>query len=205
MTRDGGGRVLSCMAATSKSLLLASLLYCVGCSVASSADDPPEGIGPVIARYSLATEDGNVPPCCVTDSANVRITVVGGALTFNGPANYSDTVFTPGGPASRSCVHEVPNGSNLNTFTHIVTLSDSTSYFQLPCDRGTYTLRIIRELAQSGASTSDTATISAGTFNARPDNVDLVDSRNRAATALVSDSTILVTTSAHHYRFDPVR
>jgi len=106
-------------------LLLTPLLFLAGCSL-TSASDPKEDVGPVIARYTLTAEDGNPPPCCAIDSAGVRITVVGGALTFHGPAGYRDTVFTPAGPASRACVHGVPNGANVNTFTHTVTLPDST-------------------------------------------------------------------------------
>ena len=68
-------------------LLLTPLLFSAGCSV-TSPSDPKEGVGPVIARYTLTAEDGNAPPCCAIDSAGVHITVVGGALTFHGPAGY---------------------------------------------------------------------------------------------------------------------
>ncbi len=90
-------------------LLLTPFLFSAACSVTSPSDlvtsssDPKEGVGPVIAHYTLTSEDGNPPPCCASDSAGVRITVVGGALTFHGPADYRDTVFTPAGPASAAC------------------------------------------------------------------------------------------------------
>src|SRR2546426_252104 len=80
-------------------LLLTPLLFSAGCSV-TSPSDPKEGVGPVVARYTLTAEDGNPPPCCAIDSAGVHITVVGGALTFHGPAGYRDTVFTPASPRS---------------------------------------------------------------------------------------------------------
>src|SRR2546426_9926003 len=70
-------------------LLLTPLLFSAGCSV-TSPSDPKEGVGPVVARYTLTAEDGNPPPCCAIDSAGVHITVVGGALTFHGPAGYRE-------------------------------------------------------------------------------------------------------------------
>src|SRR6266566_6221497 len=149
-------------------LLLTPLLFSAACSV-TSPTDPKEAVGPVVARYTLTAEDGTPPPCCAIDSAGVHITVVGGALTFHGPASYRDTVFTPAGPASRACVHEVPNGALVNTFTHIVTLTDGTSYLQLPCDRGAYALIVIRRLDhEGGSSTTDSIVVSSGTFSAKP-------------------------------------
>jgi len=185
-------------------LLLTPLLFSAGCSL-TSPSDPKEGIGPVVARYTLTAEDGNPPPCCAVDSAGLHITVVGGALTFHGPAGYRDTVFTPAGPASRACVHGVPNGANVNTFTHTVTLPDSTRYLLLPCDRGAYALIVIRRLDHAGgSSTTDTIVVSSGTFSAKPDTIDLADSRNPSAfTASVTAPTVLVTAATHQYRFDP--
>src|SRR6266576_1006649 len=121
---------------THTKLLLSEMLGAAwawaGCSVGSLIDgsltDRAEGVGPVVARYALTAEDGNALPCCAVDSGGLRITVVGGALTFHGPAGYHDTVYTPGGPASAACVHGFPSGTNVNTFTHIVTLPDGTSY-----------------------------------------------------------------------------
>src|SRR6266481_4836741 len=63
-------------------MVLTPLLFSAGCSV-TSPSDPEEGVGPVIARYTLTAEDGNPPACCAIDSAGVHITVVGGALTFH--------------------------------------------------------------------------------------------------------------------------
>jgi len=185
-------------------LLLTPLLFSAGCSV-TSPSDPKEGVGPVVARYSLTAEDGNPPPCCAVDSAGVRITVVGGALMFRGPAGYRDTVFTPAGPASAACVHEVPNGAFVNTRTHTVTLTDGTRYLLLPCDRGAYDLIVIRRLDhEGGSSTTDSIVVSSGTFSAKPDTIGLADSRNPVSfTASVTAPTVLVTGPTHQYRFDP--
>ncbi len=171
----------------------------------TSPSDPEEGVGPVIARYTLTAEDGNPPACCAIDSAGVHITVVGGALTFHGPAGYRDTVFTPAGPASRACVHGVPNGAFVNTRTYTVTLTDSTRYLLLPCDRGAYKLIVIRRLDhEGGSSTTDSIVVSSGTFSAKPDTIDLADSRSPSSfTASVTAPTVLVTGPAHQYRFDP--
>src|SRR6266566_5163002 len=185
-------------------LLLTPLLFSAGCSV-TSPSDPKEGVGPVVARYTLTAEDGNPPPCCASDSAGVRITVVGGALTFHGPADYRDTVFTPAGPMSAACVHGVPNGAIVNTRTYTVTLADSTRYLLLPCDRGAYALIVIRRLdREGGSSTTDSMVVSSGTFSAKPDTIDLVDSRTpRSFAASVTAPTVLVTAPTHQYRFDP--
>ena len=197
---------------THTKLLLSAMLGAAwawaGCSVGSLIDgsltDRAEGVGPVVARYALTAEDGNALPCCAVDSSAVRITVVGGALTFHGPADYHDTVYTPGGPMSAACVHGVPSGANVNSFTHIVTLPDGTSYLQLPCDRGSYTLVVMRRLENTdGSSTTDSVAISSGTFTASPDHVHLVDSGNaRGFTTTVSGATLVVASSAHQYRFE---
>src|SRR5258707_13084718 len=185
-------------------LLLTPLLFSAGCSV-TSPSDPKEGVGPVVARYTLTAEDGNPPPCCAVDSAGVHIAVVGGVLRFHGPAGYRDTVFTPAGPASRACVHEVPNGAFVNTRTHTVTLTDSTRYLLLPCDRGAYALIVIRRLDhEGGSSTTDSIVVSSGTFSAKPDTVDLVHSRNPSSfSASVTLPTVLVTGPVHQYPFEP--
>ena len=185
-------------------LLLTPLLFSAGCSP-TSPSDPKEGVGPVVAHYTLTGLDGNPPPCCAVDSAGVHITVVGGALTFHGPAGYRDTVFTPAGPMSRACVHGLPNGALVNTFTYTVTLADSTRYLLLPCDRGAYALIVIRRLDhEGGSSTTDSIVVSSGTFSAKPDTIDLADSRNPSSfTASVTAPTVLVTGPNHQYRFDP--
>jgi hypothetical protein len=185
-------------------LLLIPFLFSAACSV-TSPSDPKEDVGPVVARYTLTAEDGNPPPCCAIDSAGVHITVVGGALTFHGPAGYRDTVFTPAGPMSGACVHGVPNGAFVNSRTYTVTLTDGTRYLLLPCDRGAYTLIVIRRLDhEGGSSTTDSIVVSAGTFSAKPDTIDLADSRNsNSFTASVTAPTVLVTGPTHQYRFDP--
>ena len=185
-------------------LLLTALLFSAGCSL-TSPSDPKEGVGPVVARYTLTAEDGNPLPCCAVDSTGVRISVVGGALTFHAPAGDRDTVFTPAGPMSRACVHGVPNGAIVDTRTYTVTLTDSTRYLLLPCDRGAYTLIVIRRLdREGGSSTTDSMVVSSGTFSAKPDTIDLVDSRApRSFTASVTAPTVLVTGPTHQYRFDP--
>jgi hypothetical protein len=185
-------------------LLLTPLLFSARCSV-TSPSDPKEDVGPVVARYTLTAEDGNPPPCCAIDSAGVHITVVGGALTFHGPAGYRDTVFTPAGAMSGACVHGVPNGAFVNSRTYTVTLTDGTRYLLLPCDRGAYTLIVIRRLDhEGGSSTTDSIVVSAGTFSAKPDTIDLADSRNsNSFTASVTAPTVLVTGPTHQYRFDP--
>src|SRR5258706_1436073 len=192
-------------------LLLTPFLFSAACSVTSPSDlvtsssDPKEGVGPVIAHYTLTSEDGNPPPCCASDSAGVRITVVGGALTFHGPADYRDTVFTPAGPASAASLRGFPNGAFVNRRTYTVTLPDSTRYLLLPCDRGAYALIVIRRLdREGGSSTTDSMVVSSGTFSAKPDTIDLVDSRTpRSFKASVTAPTVLVTAPTHQYRFDP--
>ena len=192
------------MAMKSTILLLTPLLFSAGCSL-TSPSDPKEGVGPVIARYTLTAEDGNPPPCCSIDSAGVHITVVGGALTFHGPAGYRDTVFTPAGPMSGACVHGVPNGALVDSRTYTVTRTDGTRYLQLPCDRGAYELIVIRRLDHEGdSSTTDSIVVSSGTFSARPDTIDLADSRNPSSfAASVTAPTVLVTGPTHQYRFEP--
>lgn len=192
------------MATARTIVLLTAILSWAGCSDISPTD-PTEGVGPVVARYVLTEQDGAAPPCCVVDSSNVQITVVGGSLIFHGPAGYADTTNTPAGSMSRACVHGVPNGANVNTFTHIITLPDSTSYLQLPCDRGTYTLVVMRQLHHAdGSFTTDSVTVSSGRFTAAPDIVDLADSHSAGSfTSSVTGATIVVTGPAHQYRFDP--
>ena len=58
------------MATKRRILLLTPLLVSAGCSV-TSPNDPKEGVGPVIAHYTLTTEDGNPPPCCARDRKSV--------------------------------------------------------------------------------------------------------------------------------------
>jgi len=185
-------------------LLLTPLLFSAGCSL-TSPSDPKEDVGPVIAHYTLTAVDGNPPPCCASDSAGVRITVLAGALTFHGPAGYRDTVFTPAGPRSRACVHGVPNGAFVNSRTYTVTLTDGTRYLLLPCDRGAYDFIVIRRLDhEGGSSTTDSIVVSSGTFSAKPDTIDFADSRNPSSfTASVTAPTVLVTGPTHQYRFDP--
>lgn len=180
-----------------------ALLYGAGCSVNDSTD-PQQDVGPVIASYALTAVDSNALPCCAVDSAGVQVTIVGGALTFHGPTNYRDTVNTPGGPMSAACVHGVPNGANVNTFTYTVTLPDSTKYLQLPCDRGAYTLLVVRQLVTGSSATTDSVTASFGAFTAGPNAVELIDSKRPFAFhASVTVPTIFVNAPAHQYRFDP--
>jgi hypothetical protein len=182
-------------------LVLATLVGGSGCSGALT---DPENVGPVIARYGMTALDGNALPCCAVDSAGVQITIVGGALTFHGPTNYSDTVYTPAGAASRACVHGIPDGA-LVTLDYTVRLADGTTYLLLPCDRGTYAILVVRQRASAGSSsTTDTVTISFGNFAASRDHVELVDSRNPFAFhASVTAPTIFVKAPGHQYRFDP--
>jgi len=182
--------------------VFAVLLFTAGCSVTEPTDPPEEG-GPVIAQYHLTAMDDAALPCCAVDSAGVHITVVGGALRFHAPANYRDTVFTPAGPASAACVHGIPNGAFLNTYNHTVT-TDGVTYLLLPCDRGTYTMLVVRQLASGNSSTVDTATISAGSFTAGRDHVELIDKRHPFSfRASVATPTIVVKSASHEYRFDP--
>src|SRR2546428_14112372 len=95
------------MATARTIFLLIALLYWAGCSGVSPTD-PAEGTGPVVARYALTAQDAAAPPCCVVDSGNVQVTVIGGALTFRGPAGYPDTVLTPAGAAARAGVRGRP-------------------------------------------------------------------------------------------------
>lgn len=169
-------------------LVLSALLYSAGCAVTSPGDPPDVTAGPAIASYRLTAEDDSALPCCG---------VVGGRLRFYGPGSYTDTAYTPGGVMSRACVHEVPNGSNVNMFTYVVTLPDSTRYLLLPCDRGTYLLTLIQ-------SNGDTVPVSSGTFTAKPDTIDLADAAHPGSfTASVTVPTILVTAATHRYRFAP--
>jgi hypothetical protein len=106
---------------------------------------------------------------------------------------------------SGACVHGVPNGAFVNSRTYTVTLTDGTRYLLLPCDRGAYTLIVIRRLDhEGGSSTTDSIVVSAGTFSAKPDTIDLADSRNSSSfTASVTAPTVLVTGPTHQYGFDP--
>jgi len=174
-----------------------------GCSV-TSPTDAPEEVGPVIARYKLTALDDKTLPCCTIDSAGAQISIVGGALTFHGPANYTDTAYTPGGQMSRACVHGIPNGSRLNTFDYTVTLPDSTTYLLIPCDRGTYTMLVVRQVQSGSSSTTDTITMSFGNFAAGRDMVKLVDSRNPFELQVyVAAPTLVVANPKHRHRFDP--
>jgi len=64
---------------------------------------------------------------------------------------------------------------------------------------------VIRRLDhEDGSSTTDSIVASSGTFSAKPDTIDLADSRNPSSfTASVTAPTVLVIGPTHQYRFDP--
>ena len=77
----------------------------------------------------------------VTASASMillALLTAAGGCNSNAAVNCSDIVFTPGGPAARACVHEVPNGATVamgDGGVTIVTLNGKvvSSYPPCPC------------------------------------------------------------------------
>lgn len=192
-------------------ILAACALMVVGAVACSSSNDVtsprdsalPEA-GPVIARDSLVLLDSSPLPCCSVDSAGGTVAVVGGALTFHRLANYTDTVYTPGGPMSGACVTQTPNGS-VSHLNGLVTVGDSIGYLTVPCSTGTYTLVVSRRVNLPG-SPSDTFddTLSVGTFqitNRIPDVLTLMDLPDGVPlTNALSWDTVMVAERGHQYR-----
>lgn len=181
----------------------AALLALTGCNASPTDATLPEA-GPMIARDSLVLVDASPLPCCSVDSAGGTVTVVGGALTFHRLANYTDTVYTPGGPMSGACVTETPNGA-VTHLNGLVTVGDSIGYLTVPCSTGTYTLVVSRRVDLPG-SPSDTFddTLSVGTFqiaNQIPDHLTLLDLPDGVPlTTALSWDTVMVAERGHQYR-----
>jgi hypothetical protein len=180
---------------------LAGVLLAVGCA-ADGPTDPPATLGHLIARDSLTTVDGTALPCC---------TLTGGTLEFYGPASYTDTVYTPGGPMARECVQGVPNGAHL-ALNGLVTLPDSTSYLIFGCSAGAYVLVVTRQVAGGaggaggggGAGAEDT--VSEGAYSWKRDTLTLVDRKNpRRFSTSLAGAMVTVSAPDHQYVFEAVR
>jgi hypothetical protein len=181
-------------------------LLVTACTASPTDQNAAYAPGASFSRYSLTTIDGETLPCCASgDASGVRVTVVAGSLTFFHESFYRDTVFTPAGPMSKACVHEVPNGGHVSEFTNVVTLPDGTSYMLLPCDRGFYAFGATQRFDYpDGSSRTDSLTLSFGSFKDKPDTLVLTDlSHAGAASASVAGATIVVTATGHQYRLAP--
>jgi hypothetical protein len=123
----------------------------VGCEARDAVG--PADLQRIAGRYQLQQVDGSSVPCCATtDSAGVRVSVLGGLLTL-GDAAPEQYVGTPAGvPMARSCVHEIPNGATVDGRTGVVTLQDGTTYRIPPCGDGDYTMIVTRRYQNAGVS-----------------------------------------------------
>jgi hypothetical protein len=131
---------------------------------------------------------------------------MGGVMQFYGPASYTDTVFTPGGPMSRACVQEIPNGAH-EGINGLVTRTDSSTYLLFPCSRGAYTIVLTRRIDGSGGSSrTEQDTLSRGSFTWTVDTLRLTDAKapGRFTTSLTG-ATVEVIASDHQYVFEAVR
>ena len=169
-----------------------------------TACETPTGVttdaGPVVALASLLAADGAALPCCAVDSAGARVSIVAGTLTFRKNAHYTDTVYTPGGPASAACVTEVPSGAFIHD-NGLVTVGDSVAYLVIPCHMGTYVLALTEGLDVAGGSsrTAD-VTVSSGTYEWRRDALSLVTGAGASLAATMVRDTIVVVARGHTYR-----
>ncbi len=158
---------------------------------------------PAMDSIYLSLVDGASLPCCSMDSAGVRITTIGGALTFYRLAEYPEYVNTPGGRMPKACVHGIPSGAVLDVQTGLVKYADGTLHLILPCDLGIYALGVIRQLSFAGGKTdTSTAVLSRGAFAQVGDALALVDSLvpGLLTTYLVAP-IITVQSPTHEYRF----
>ncbi len=96
----------------------------------------------IAGPYVLTRVDGESLPCCAeTDSAGTRVSVVGGTLTL-GQADPGPYMFVPAGfPMPVSCVHEIPDGAQVDR-DGLVTLPNGETYTIPPCGDGDYELTL---------------------------------------------------------------
>jgi len=151
------------------------------------------------------------------DSAGAHITTVGGALTFYSLAHYTDSVITPEGMKPAACVQEIPNGAFV-TLNGLVRWRGAI-HLLLPCSLGTYVVTLVREvryphhLALTGLPVLPAhvghPVLLAGTFLQTEDTLTLVRALTLVDTLVAvrlstttSDSTIMVTSPSHQYRFE---
>ncbi|HET7564775.1 MAG TPA: hypothetical protein VFJ96_07255 [Gemmatimonadaceae bacterium] len=119
--------------------------------------------GSIAGQYDLVTVNGQALPCCSqTDSAGIQATILAGSLTL-GSAAPERYVATPGGMAPSSCVHEVPNGSHVDT-SGTVTRPDSSTYKIPPCGDGTYTMVITRRYGDPNGASQTASDTSSGRY-----------------------------------------
>jgi hypothetical protein len=192
-----------------RALLTATLFALVACAdppTAAHVNDPPGPPGPRISLDSLTARDGSSLPCCAyTDpTSGARITIAAGTMTFYGPAQYTDTAYTPGGPMSAACVNEVANGAHIG-IQGLVTDPDGTSYLLIGCSRGTYSVTLTRRLDYAnGESATDSVTVSSGTYTWQRNALTLADP-TVGVTATMAGAIITVTLPGHQYRFQAIR
>lgn len=192
-----------------RAVVTATLLVLVACgdpSTAAHVNDQAGPPGPQISVDSLTARDGSSLPCCAyTDpTSGARITMIAGTMTFYGPAEYTDTAYTPGGPMSAACVNEVANGAHIG-IQGLVTDPDGTSYLLIGCSRGTYRVTLTRRLDYTnGDSATDSVTVSSGTYTWQRNALTLADPAV-GVTAAMAGAIITVTLPDHEYRFQAIR
>lgn len=120
----------------------------------------------IAGRYDLVTVNGVALPCCAqTDSNGANVTFVGGSLTLE-QATPEPFAATPAGWRPGSCVHEIPNGANVDT-SGVVTLPDGSQYRIPKCTElhhAAYTLVVTRRYDYADGSSKTLAATSNGTY-----------------------------------------
>ncbi len=175
----------------------------IGCgALALAACDSPTApaAGPLIALASLTSVNGQAPPCCTADSAGAQVTIVAGTLSFYRYAQYTDTVFTPGGKMSGACVQEVPSGAYI-ALNGLVTLPDSSTYLLPPCSVGDYTVTLTERIARNGSEDTTRVTISSGTYTWKRDALSLTPDAGARFTTAMSGATIMLGAGNRLYQF----
>jgi hypothetical protein len=175
-----------------------------GESAIASGDTVTMSGGPasVIARDSLTTVDGNLLPCCSTDSAGVHVQVIGATLTFYEGTTYADMAPTPGGIMPAACVQGVSNGSFVGR-NNLLTLPDGVSYLLMPCTAGYLGVTLTEQVvAGDGSSTQRQVTLLSARYGWQRDLLSLTEVGGvGGATASMSADTIAIVTSDHRYSF----
>ncbi|MGA2384352.1 MAG: hypothetical protein ABSG61_13055 [Gemmatimonadales bacterium] len=181
--------------------LLAALL---ACEHARPTEVVPTH-GAMLDSAYLSLVDSAAPPRCTVDSAVVRVTTLGGALTFYRSLNYTDSVFVPAGwmvPAA--CVRGVPNGATVVSYTGLLVYPDGSVHMLFPCGLGVYVLTLTQKHSYpDGTARTTNQVVSTGTFSQDVDTLALTDYETPALLfTTTSDSTITVTSPWHQYRFE---
>lgn len=177
------------------------LIALLACEHAPPTD--PAVRGAMMDSAYLATVDSAALPCCAEDSSGVGVRVVGGTLIFYRSAHYTDSAFVPSGHMIPvACVRGVPNGAFV--MGNGLVRYGGTLHLLLPCSEGVYDLRLVEELTYPDGThlrVSDVA--SSGTFVQDSASLALTDfDVPTMLVAATSDSTILVTSPWHRYRFE---